>query len=212
MTLLCPPLLADTRYITDQLSLPLKEDPRGGSKTLRTLKAGTAVKYVVTDKETGYAMIKVGNTEGWVPERMLSKTPGAQQRLREREKQLQRLKKETAALKQQRSELSGDQKSQLATIADLEMQNRNLEEELTALKRATADVMAINNENQVLHRELDALKAEHNTVVEENRRLKDATAQQWFIRGAGVVIAGMVLGLILPRLRLKRRDDWSRGY
>ncbi|MCC5793378.1 MAG: hypothetical protein JJT85_01425 [Chromatiales bacterium] len=43
--------------------------------------------------------------------------------------------------------------------------------------------------------------------IAESRRL-DRSRRQWFVAGAGVMVAGILLGLILPRLR-RRRSAWS---
>ena len=38
----------------------------------------------------------------------------------------------------------------------------------------------------------------------------DKTEQNWFMIGAAAIIVGIVLGLILPRLRVRRRrSEWG---
>ena len=52
-------------------------------------------------------------------------------------------------------------------------------------------------------RELEDLK-------QQNRELENSTAQRWFLIGAGVIVGGILLGLILPHLRMRRRrDSWG---
>jgi len=41
-----------------------------------------------------------------------------------------------------------------------------------------------------------------------NGALSSRSRQNWFIVGAGVLSGGIVIGLIAPSLRRKRRSDW----
>ena len=55
-----------------------------------------------------------------------------------------------------------------------------------------------------------ALTRERENLKQENRDLSNRTTQNWFLIGAGVIIAGIVLGLILPHLRFQRRKtSWG---
>jgi len=39
--------------------------------------------------------------------------------------------------------------------------------------------------------------------------LKDRSEREWFVRGAGVVIVGILIGLIVPRLKLRKKSSWD---
>jgi len=73
-------------------------------------------------------------------------------------------------------------------------------------------VVAISEQNKALTSRLETLLAERERLERENQSLKDRTAMDWFLRGAGVIIAGILLGLVIPRIRFRRRDSWSNGY
>jgi SH3 domain protein len=55
-------------------------------------------------------------------------------------------------------------------------------------------------------------------MVDRDRQVEELTAangelsgrsrQNWFIVGAAVLFGGIVIGLIAPTLRRKRRSDW----
>ncbi|MCP3849384.1 MAG: ligand-binding protein SH3, partial [Gammaproteobacteria bacterium] len=40
-------------------------------------------------------------------------------------------------------------------------------------------------------------------------RLANNAEQAWFIRGAGVILLGMLLGLLIPKLRFKKKRKWG---
>ena len=42
----------------------------------------------------------------------------------------------------------------------------------------------------------------------ENRLLQDGTPREWFVVGAGVLLGGIVIGVLLSSLRPKRRSRW----
>jgi SH3 domain protein len=47
-------------------------------------------------------------------------------------------------------------------------------------------------------------------LEQRNLELTNRNKQDWFLIGAGVVVAGVLIGLILPNLRLKRRrSTWG---
>ena len=47
-------------------------------------------------------------------------------------------------------------------------------------------------------------------LKQENRDLSNQSTRDWFLIGAAVIIAGILIGLILPRLHVQRRkDSWG---
>jgi SH3 domain protein len=38
---------------------------------------------------------------------------------------------------------------------------------------------------------------------------KSTTRRDWFLAGAGVLAFGLILGLVLPRLKFGRRSRWG---
>ncbi|HHJ18597.1 MAG TPA: hypothetical protein ENJ84_02000, partial [Gammaproteobacteria bacterium] len=47
---------AATRYITDNLNVPLRDGPSVRNKVLKNIKSGTRVEFIVDDKESGYSL------------------------------------------------------------------------------------------------------------------------------------------------------------
>jgi len=86
------PAQAETRYITDNLSIPLRDGTSSRHKILKMVKSGTAVEFIVKDKETGYSLVKAGKTEGWLPDSKLSRQPGAARRLEQKIRELKNVK------------------------------------------------------------------------------------------------------------------------
>jgi SH3 domain protein len=59
-----------------------------------------------------------------------------------------------------------------------------------------------------LRRRVSELTAETEAAAIENSQLGSRSRQNWFVVGAAVLFAGIVIGLIAPTLRRTRRSSW----
>ena len=92
----------------------------------------------------------------------------------------------------------------------LQGQKKGLERELESLRRTAANAIRISNERNELRKSVGTLTHELEDIKQENRDLHNQTAQNWFMIGAGVIILGIILGLLLPHLRFQRRkSSWG---
>jgi SH3 domain protein len=74
-----------------------------------------------------------------------------------------------------------------------------------ALQESAAQATALAEQNQQLDQQLQNLQAQLDGLREETSRLRSDDRRRWFITGAAVLAAGMLLGLLLPLLRRRRR-------
>ena len=60
---------AETNYVSDNLSVPLRSGPSNAHRILhRGLPSGTALEVLGRDEESGFTQIRTNNgTEGWLP-------------------------------------------------------------------------------------------------------------------------------------------------
>jgi hypothetical protein len=84
-------------------------------------------------------------------------------------------------------------------------QNARLVEDLATITTLSGNVIAIDEQNKQLSEERDALLQQINDLNELTDALSDDRAQQWFLRGSGVVLAGLLLGFLLGRRIYHRR-------
>ena len=89
-------------------------------------------------------------------------------------------------------------------------QNARLVEDLATITTLSGNVIAIDEQNKQLSEERDVLLQQINDLNELTDALSDDRAQQWFLRGSGVVLAGLLLGFLLGRRIYHRRyhGDW----
>jgi SH3 domain protein len=205
------PVHAQTvRYVTDSLRLETRQGPSTEHRITRMLSSGARVTVVEEDPDTGYSLIALDDgTNVWILTRFLMAEPAARSQLaqalenftREREiaedlaSQLETLSKTTSEVEQSRSALATDKKI--------------LQAELAQIKQAAAQTLAIKERNRSLNERLEALTTDLDAAAERNRALKERSERDWFIAGAGVLLGGMIIGLVVPKIRWKRRRGWG---
>jgi SH3 domain protein len=113
-------------------------------------------------------------------------------------------------LKSSLKDVSGDKSSLDKDKRELLAKNDKLQSELDQIRKTAANALAIESEKNRLTDETRKLKTELQEVQQENQSLKDRSNREWFVRGAGVVLLGILLGLILPRIRFRSSSRWNR--
>jgi SH3 domain protein len=201
---------AQTRYVTDRTIVELRRGPSTEYLILRNLEAGERVDVLEQNQEQGYSRVRVADqgTEGWILTRFLTAEPIARERLAVAERNLTGAQERVAALEAQNEQLT----SELATTrGELEQARANhgtASRELADIRTAAANVVEIRDRNTSLEQRLVQRDREVEQLTADNTRLAGRNNQNWFVVGAAVLLAGIVIGLIAPSLRRKRRSDW----
>ena len=208
--LLATPALAQTRYVSDQLEIPLRSGTSTQHRIIRMLSSGTPLEVLEVDADAGYTRVRApSGAEGWVLSRLLQDIPSARDRLARAEKQLAELQ----AAERERLENLDNLKSEKGSLEDklsaLLQENNRLKQELMEIRRTASSSLAIAEENKELKNRMLQMEREQQRLVQENEALSDRTKRDWFMVGAGVIIVGIILGLILPRIRVKKRSSWD---
>lgn len=202
--------LAETRYVTDQFEVMVRSGTSTKNSIVRMLSSGTAVEVLETTPEEGYLRVRLpSGSEGWVLSRYLMRAPAARNQLaaaraqaEEADAQHKQLSQEFRSLQEVKQDLDAERES-------LEVENRRLGHELEEIRRASADVLAINDENATLRQRLNVTDRDLAHAKDENKVLRSQAIRDKWITGAGIMLAGIVLGIILPRIRWRRRgSDW----
>jgi len=190
---------AETRYIVDQAKLPMRSGQSTGHSIVRMLPSGTAVE-VLGQSSTGYTHIRTrSGKDGWILSRYLMKEPAARTRLASAEKELSNLlalKQKNKSLEQERYQLRED--------------NKKLQAELTRIRETSANAVAIADENKSLKAKAAQAEQTLEALRQETSDIRSGAQQRWFMLGGGAILFGILLGLILPRLKVRRKDRWGR--
>ncbi len=206
--LLANSAFAETKYVVDQIVITLRSGQSNQHQILRTLPSGTRMEVLETGDK--YSRVKLADgTEGWVLNQYITATPIAKHRLAAAEKKLARLEAENARLKKELSSLNRKEGEVSNQYAKLMKEDKKLNEELNRLRRVAAKPLQLENQNTRLKKELLDLENEHELVQQENQILRDSADREWFLTGAGVIVLGIILGLIAPSLRPRKKSSWG---
>jgi SH3 domain protein len=202
--------LAETRYVSDNLEITMRSGKGTSYGITRMLRSGTPVDVLEEDKETGYTNIRVkGGKEGWVLSRYLMKGQAARDRLAAAEKNMAELELENRKMETSMAALTEEKAAMAKELAALDGQSRNVSQELSEIKRTASSALAIDSENKDLKGRVVSLERQLQTLQQENEGLRDRTARDWFMVGAGVVLLGIIVGLIIPRIRWRKKSSWD---
>ena len=208
--LVCGTALAETRYVSDNLEITMRSGKGTSYGITRMLRSGTPVDVIEEDKEAGYTHVRVkGGKEGWVLSRFLMKGQAARDRLAAAEKNLAELELENRKMETSMAALTDEKAALEKQLESLEGQTRNVSQELSEIKRTASSALAIDSENKDLKGRVVSLERQLQTLQQENEGLRDRTARDWFMVGAGVVLLGIIVGLIIPRIRWRKKSSWD---
>lgn len=200
---------AQTRYISDEFFVPFRTGPSIQNAITRNLASGTRVDIVEDREDVGYARVRLQDgVEGWVQTQYLQAEQVAEVRLQAATRERDALRDETAALAGRVSELEAELAASAAALAEARSRGATTGAELADVRSASANALETRAQNESLRQrvaELTAAVDVGNIQIDELRRRE---RQNWFIIGAAVLFGGIVIGLVTPTLRRKRRSDW----
>ncbi len=190
--------VAEERWVTDRGEFTMRSGKSTSNKIVRMLKSGQRVELVEEDEESGYSLVRLQNgSEGWVVSRFLLRSPPALVRLPELEKDVGRV-----------AELSDERQRLQSEVRALTNDNGKLEAELKRIRQVSASAVQLDNENSALRSRLATAEARISSLEDDNRRLGSKANREWFVVGAAVLVFGVLLGLIVPRLKVRKKSSW----
>jgi SH3 domain protein len=171
----------ETAYITDNLFVYLHSGSSKQYRILGSIQAGTQLKIIANDSETGYIQVKDdrGRT-GWVDKRNVSKLPGLAQ-------QNQQLKMQLAELQ---SEINSSQR------------------DMPVLRQSANQ---FEQENLALAKQVEQLKAEVASNRTQKLQSSEKQQQQLLMYGGGIAFIGIFIGMIITLMLSRRKsyDGWA---
>ena len=198
---------AETRYVVDELVITLRTGQSTEYQIISTLPSGTKLELL----ETGdtYSRVRAPDgKEGWVLNQYISKNPTARMQLAEAQSRVSSLESENARLKSELENATSKGKQLDTAYQKLDTEHKSLTDELERLRRVSAQPLKLENENQGLKKDLLELENEYELLRQEHQLLTDSSDREWFLTGAGVIVLGILIGLIAPKLRTRKKSSW----
>jgi SH3 domain protein len=203
-------VLAESVWVSDQFEVMLRTGPDTSNAIERMLSSGTRLEVMQQDADSGYSRVQTqAGTEGWVLTRYLMQEPSAREQLTALSAQLSSASERGSSMSTQMDAIRNEQQKAASQIQTLQREKSELESELAEIKRTAANVLAIDNQNQKLQQQLTEFEIQVGTLENENSELATKSTRNWFIAGALVLFGGVLLGLILPRMRWQKRSGYD---
>lgn len=194
-------------YVDDTLTVTVRTGQGNSYKILRVLKSGERVE--ILEREGEFVRVRgPKGLEGWMREQYLSKEPIARDRLVVAEQKIAGLQEEREKLREQLKTVQGERSEARKTNTQLEKDYAALQKELADLQAVAAAPVKLHEENKAMRTRLDSLENENAQLRTTNEKLRDDAYRDWFLSGAGVLAGGILLGLVLPKLR-RRKSGWG---
>ena len=201
----------ESAWVTDQFEITMRNGKSNRQAIVRMLPSGTRVERLETDNEAGYARVRTSSgAEGWVLTRYLLNTPparvtlpGVQQQLARSEEQRQELGRPVTGTCKPRMQRSN------SSSASPRTRGTTSSAELARIRSLSSKTVQIDAENRQLKQVLAETQQALDDAEAESRRLASRSNREWFVIGALVVMFGILVGLILPRIRWKKKSSWG---
>lgn len=210
LLLLASTAFAEVRYVQDQLEITMRTGESTRNSIIRMLASGDRLNLLETNPDTGYSKIRTNDgTEGWVLTRFLMPEPAARQQIASLRVQAATLREEQGRLETELAGIRSENETLRGQLSDMEERYRQASRELAEIRRAAADVLAVNENNKQLSQQITDVRQELDAMRAEAEQMRSNTTRSWFMTGAGVAFGGLLLGLLIPRLRWRKNSSWG---
>ena len=200
---------AATRYISDELTVPVRSGPSGGHRIVhRGLASGTSMEVLGVDEDAGFTHIRTrGGTDGWVRTQYLVTEPIAKHKLAAAQRDMKRAQDALAKEQSRVKELTQTTRTQSSTNTSSQQTIKNLETELTEIKRISAGAIEAYDNNQKLQEVNARLQEELDDLAESHGRLQDDSENDMLMIGGGLILLGLLAGAAIKAR--PQRSAWS---
>lgn len=200
------------RWIGDTLYVPMRSGKGNQFRIInKGLKTGTRLTLVNADSGDGWTEVRTnGGVTGFIPSHYLMDQPTAAQRLKSAETKLQTLQQEHRELQQRLGESQQDNQTNQSELQRTQQNAQQLQQELTEVRQISAAAIDLHQQHQQLMQDHQLLQTEMDVLKAENLRLQSDTRNTFFLYGAGAVLLGVLIAVIAPNLKPKKRySEWA---
>lgn len=214
--LLAAPLSAKSiQYVSDQLTIPMRSGITNGHKILKFLNSGDALEVIETTDDEKYSLVVPlddSSKTGWVESSLLMNGKSARAQLEVAKVKIQSIKEKQAGIKKQLKDSQGQNRDLENIQSQLEKKIKGLQNTLARLRKNASDPIRIADENEQLKQQLASAQAQAEQLTQENIILGDQNIKSWFMIGAAVSIGSLILGIMLTRIRWRKKESWGGSY
>lgn len=201
-------------YVTDTLEVTVRIGPSTQNKVLTTPSSGQPLRVLETQGEWSRVRLlqreRSGEEmEGWMLSRYIITRPPWELQARQVTEQnaslkekLTKVEQESKGLKEREAELAGKLAGATSALEKLQAQ-------YDALSQGAAEYLTLKKDFESARSVLETNRRTLEALSQENRELKSTQRERWVMTGAGILLLGLLLGLIMARVRRKKSSLYS---
>ena len=203
---------ANDRYVTDILYVPMRAGPGTQYKIIHQgVRTGTKMQVLNADAGNGFSQVITSQgLEGYIRTQYLIDNPPARQQLPDLQAKAEQAVNNGLLLSQQLKETQATVEKVKADLLSVQNELETKERELKAIAEVSADTLAIDQRNKRLIEDNLQLKDRVQLLEVDNGELMKNTGYRWFLYGGGTLFLGVLVGVILPRIKVRKKQasDW----
>ncbi|MFW2404470.1 MAG: TIGR04211 family SH3 domain-containing protein [Gammaproteobacteria bacterium] len=200
----------EAAWVTDSFEITMRNGKGSRQTIVRMLPSGTKLDVLEVDKEEGYSRVRTrSGAEGWVLNRYLLRQPPARVMMPDVQAQLAKSEAQRKQLAQELRDLKKEAATVKGQLGQSESSSDELQRELARITALSSNTVQIDAENRQLKQTLAQTEQALEDAEAESRRLASRSSREWFVIGALVVMFGILVGLILPRIRWRKKSSWG---
>jgi SH3 domain protein len=202
------------RYVSDELTIPLRSGSTNQHRIIKFLKSGTSLTVLETSEDGKFTKVEInGNKSGWVESKNLMDVPSGRDRLAAANKKFANSFQQIKELNNTIAEMKAEIRQLKKEKGTLQNERTNLSNSLEDLKITAANPLSLSKKNKELKKELDKAHANEEMLEKDNQQLRSNVMQEWFLIGGGVAIGSLLLGIIVTRINWRRkRSSWGDSF
>jgi SH3 domain protein len=206
-------LHASTMYVSDTFEIVVRSEKNTetGRNIIRLLPTGTAVEVLETDDSWATVKLPDGRTGYTLKRYLLSRLPykivaeRLQEEVNQQKERLATLTQQLTTLQEEHRRLQQGSGKRDSQLTDVTKKYEQLRQEASEYLQLKADYTALQQTHEQSQQQLSEM-SEAYLLLRKSRNLL------WFLSGAGVIIAGWIIGMITERFRGRRRRQSGYSY
>lgn len=203
---------AQQGYVVDLAYLQIRRGPGNEYAIVKSLPNGSKITILNDNIGGGYAEVELENgIKGYALNRYLAEAPKIP-KPDIKKQPIKKIIKKTIPKKVVKKNSKPLKPSADLVTADALIKERNqLADELQTLRHTVANSLDIERQRNDLQERLVNLERNNRHLKLENQAFQDKSSHDWFLLGAGVLFAGIIIGWVFASLgRRKNSSSWDR--
>lgn len=195
---LSTPVPAETMYVSDIVRITLRVGPGADHPVIAMLESSQEVEVLQSENEWSQVRLSDGK-EGWVLSRLLTSDKPKILLLDQTVEKNQALMRQVSDLTNENKELAEINKKIENELAQLKKKLQETSSAYETLQKESAEFLTLQSKYEKSTRELETFVNKTDELDAEIKRLTSRQNILWFSVGAGVLLLGFLLGLIVKR-------------